>query len=51
MVQVWANASFTSGDYGEITDVEIYIDVTCETCKRLVYRKHVQQDGNAWRSF
>lgn len=46
MLDVYADADVSFGDYGCIDGIEIVIDVTCSTCRRLVYRKHVQQRGN-----
>lgn len=46
MLKAYAYADYSGGDYGTVESVEITIDVTCSTCKRLVYRKHIEQDGN-----
>jgi len=46
MLRVSAEADYCSGDYGGVDGIETTIDVICSTCNRLVYQKHVQQDGN-----
>lgn len=46
MLKAYAEADVTFGDYGCVEAVEITVDVTCSSCRRLVYRKHVSQMGN-----
>lgn len=48
MMKAYAEADVSFGDYGSVDGIEITIDVTCSTCKRLVYRKHIQQSGNEY---
>ena len=49
MVDIYAWAGCSGGDYAEITMIDITMDVICSSCKRLVYRKHVRQDENDYR--
>jgi len=46
MLEVYADADVSFGEYGCVEGVEILIDVTCSNCKRLVYRKNIKQNGN-----
>ncbi len=46
MLEVYAECEWTSGDYGSIDGIDVTIDVTCSTCNRLVYKKHVTHSGN-----
>jgi len=46
MLKVYCEADVTFGDYGSVDGIETTIDVTCNSCNRLVYRKHIQQEGN-----
>lgn len=48
MMKVYAEADYTCGEYGGVDGIEVVIDVTCGACNRLVYRKHVQQEGNCY---
>lgn len=41
MMKVYADADISWGDYGGLDGIEVTIDVTCSTCNRLVYQKHV----------
>lgn len=45
MVQVLAEAEIADGYYGDysIEHIDVTIDVTCSSCKRLVYRKECRQ--------
>lgn len=45
MLKVYSDAEISWGDYGGLDGIETTIDVTCRSCNRLVYRKHVRQEG------
>ena len=53
MLKVFAEAELEHGYYeGDVSveSIDAMIDVTCSTCKRLVYRKEVRQIWNGtWR--
>lgn len=36
MVKIWHE---TSGCPSDTYEVDVYLDITCDTCKRLIYRK------------
>lgn len=46
MLKVQASADYSCGDYGGVDGIETTIDVVCSTCNRLVYQKHIVQEGN-----
>lgn len=46
MLDVQAKADYSCGDYGGVDGIEVTIDIVCSTCNRLVYQKHVMQEGN-----
>lgn len=51
MLKVYAKGDFDFGYYPgefEVDGYDVTIDVTCSTCKRLVYRKEVRQDLNRY---
>ena len=45
MLTVSADAEMDNGYYGDIfvEYIDVVIDITCSTCKRLVYRKEVRR--------
>lgn len=47
MINVSAKAEMESGYYGDtwVDHIDGVIDITCSTCKRLVYRKEVRNIG------
>lgn len=47
MMKVFTNAEMETGYYGDryLMELETVVDVTCSTCKRLVYRKEVRETG------
>lgn len=45
MLNVYSECDISFGDYGTLEGIETTIDVTCSSCNRLVYRKHVTHDG------
>ena len=49
MISVFANAEFETGYYGDshVESIHMTVDVTCSSCKRLVYRKEITQ-GPQW---
>lgn len=49
MLRAYAEADVSWGEYGQVDGITIHIDVTCSTCKRLVYRKEIEQSGNRHR--
>ena len=50
MMEMFAEASALSGYYGEPSGVELVIDISCDSCDRLIYRKEVQDEfPEHWR--
>lgn len=47
MLKVSADAEMETGYYGRnyVETIDIVIDVTCSSCKRVVYRKECRQIG------
>lgn len=45
MVKVLAEAEMEHGYYGDsyVDYIDVVVDVTCSTCRRLVYRKEVRR--------
>lgn len=45
MVKVLAEAEMEFGYYGDsyVDYIDVVVDVTCSTCRRLVYRKEVRR--------
>lgn len=52
MLVVFTDATMESGYYGDyyLTHTDIVIDVTCTSCKRLVYRKECRTFGESGHS-
>ena len=48
MLKVSAEAEMEDGWYGEryLNHIDIVIDVTCSSCKRVVYRKEIRDTSN-----
>jgi hypothetical protein len=48
MIQIYAQVELEDGYYGETYlsgDADAEIDITCESCKRLIYRKEIRRIG------
>lgn len=47
MVQVSAEVELEHGYYGSVSlgEADAVVDITCSTCKRLVYRKEIRRIG------
>lgn len=47
MMKVFASAELEHGYYDDVwvDFIDLTVDVTCSSCKRLVYRKEVRQQG------
>lgn len=45
MMKVFTNAEMETGYYGDryLDTLETVVDVTCSSCKRLVYRKEIRE--------
>jgi len=51
MIAIWNEAGIERGYYeGEIDRVNITskIDITCSSCKRLIYRKEIHKRADDW---
>ena len=47
MIEVFEEASVEQGWYGGVASISLTqtIDITCESCKRLIYRKEICKKG------
>lgn len=41
MMDLFTQCEISTGYYGDIEGVEVIIDITCDGCDRLIYRKEV----------
>lgn len=45
MMGMFEECSVVRGYYGDFEGVDITIDISCDGCERLIYRKEVTQSG------
>lgn len=53
MMHMLDECAIQSGYYGDIEGVDLTIDITCDGCERLIYRKEISVDssriGDHWQ--